>query len=195
MSMSFRRITLNATLDTMSRVKVTTIDEAITRLIAKLPKSSRPFFMVMSRVGHPITICCIAGVIVAIGLLQPTPITMLSGAFIWVAILISTVLKNTTKRSRPLTDYVAGMHIRSYSFPSGHTTGSTITFGLLAYYALHLLALPLGYFVLALASFLILSIGVSRVYLGAHFPTDVIGGWMLGTTMLAIVIFVIRPLA
>jgi len=194
-SMSFRRITLNATLDTMSRVKVTTIDEAITRLIAKLPKSSRPFFMVMSRVGHPITICCIAGVIVAIGLLQPTPITMLSGAFIWVAILISTVLKNTTKRSRPLTDYVAGMHIRSYSFPSGHTTGSTITFGLLAYYALHLLALPLGYFVLALASFLILSIGVSRVYLGAHFPTDVIGGWMLGTTMLAIVIFVIRPLA
>jgi len=193
--MSFRRITLNATLDTMSRVKVTTIDEAITRLIAKLPKSSRPFFMVMSRVGHPITICCIAGVIVAIGLLQPTPITMLSGAFIWVAILISTVLKNTTKRSRPLTDYVAGMHIRSYSFPSGHTTGSTITFGLLAYYALHLLALPLGYFVLALASFLILSIGVSRVYLGAHFPTDVIGGWMLGTTMLAIVIFVIRPLA
>jgi undecaprenyl-diphosphatase len=179
----------------MSRVKVTTIDEAITRLIAKLPKSSRPFFMVMSRVGHPITICCIAGVIVAIGLLQPTPITMLSGAFIWVAILISTVLKNTTKRSRPLTDYVAGMHIRSYSFPSGHTTGSTITFGLLAYYALHLLALPLGYFVLALASFLILSIGVSRVYLGAHFPTDVIGGWMLGTTMLAIVIFVIRPLA
>lgn len=179
----------------MSRVKVTTVDEAITRLIAKLPKTSQAFFIVMSKVGHPITICCIAGVIVAIGLLQPTPITMLSGAFIWVAMLISTALKNATKRSRPLTDYVAGMHIRSYSFPSGHTTGSTITFGLLAYYALHLLALPLGSLVLALAVFLILSIGVSRVYLGAHFPTDVIGGWMLGATMLSIVIFVIRPLA
>lgn len=179
----------------MSRVKVTTVDEAITRLIAKLPKSSRSFFIAMSKVGHPITICCIAGAIVAIGLVEPTPITMLSGIFIWVTMAISTLLKNSTKRSRPLTDYVAGMHISSYSFPSGHTTGSTVTFGLLAYYALHLLALPLGYFCLALAAFLTVSIGISRVYLGAHFPTDVIGGWMLGAAMLAIIIFVIRPLA
>ena len=55
----------SATLNTMSRVKVTTVDEAITRLIAQLPKSSQAFFIVMSKVGHPVTICCIAGVIVA----------------------------------------------------------------------------------------------------------------------------------
>ena len=172
-------VILNATLDTMSRVKVTTVDEAITRLIAKLPKSSRPFFKLMSRVGHPITICCIGGVIVAVGLFEPTPITMLSGVFIWATMLISTALKNATRRSRPLTDYVAGMHIRSFSFPSGHTTGATITFGLLSYYALHLLSLPLGFLCLAISAFLIVSIGISRVYLGAHYPTDVAMGALL----------------
>lgn len=174
--------------------KVNAFDEAATRLIAKLPSSSQGFFKLMSRIGHPITICCTAGVIAVIGLTYSTSAVVLGGISIWIAMLVSTALKNLTKRSRPLTDYVAGMRIRSFSFPSGHTTGSTVTFGLLAYYALHFLPISLGYtatLVLALAT---LSVGVSRVYLGAHFPTDVIGGWLLGATTLTVVILSTRPL-
>lgn len=104
--------------------------------------------------------------------------------------LVSTILKNLTKRTRPLTDYVAGMRIRSFSFPSGHATGSTITFGLFAYYAIQHFAAPLSCLCLALCALAILSVGISRIYLGAHYPTDVIGGWLLGTTMLTIVILI-----
>ena len=176
----------------MSRVN--TFDEAATRLIAKLPSSSRRFFKLMSRIGHPITICCTAGVIVIVGLFNSTPTIAVDGAFIWIAMLVSTTLKNLTKRSRPLTDYVAGMRIRSFSFPSGHTTGSTITFGLLAYYALHFLSTPLGAIAATILALAVIAVGVSRVYLGAHFPTDVIGGWLLGATTLTIVIIIARPL-
>lgn len=170
------------------------IDEAATRLIANIPKSSRPFFVFMSQIGHPIAISCTAGIIVLLGLFTAQLSVVFDGASIWIAMLISTALKNLTRRSRPLTDYVAGMRIRSFSFPSGHTTGSTITFGILAYYALLFAAAPFSYLILTACSLLILSIGISRVYLGAHFPTDVIGGWVLGLITLAIVVTVVGSL-
>lgn len=170
------------------------IDEAATRLIANIPESSRPFFVFMSQIGHPITISCTAGFIVLLGSFAAQLPIVFDGASIWLAMLISTTLKNLTRRARPLTDYVAGMRIRSFSFPSGHTTGSTITFGILAYYALQIVVAPFNYIILAVCSLLILSIGISRVYLGAHFPTDVIGGWVLGLITLAIAITVVGPL-
>lgn len=174
--------------------KVNTFDEASIRLIAKLPSPSRGFFKLMSRIGHPITICCIAGVIASIGLLNNAPTVILGGVSIWITMLVSTMLKNLTKRSRPLTDYVAGMRVRSFSFPSGHTTGSTITFGLLAYYALRFLPTPLSIIAATILALIIISVGVSRVYLGAHYPTDVTGGWLLGATALTVVMLVARPL-
>ena len=173
----------------------TAIDEAATRLIANIPKSSRPFFILMSQIGHPVTIICTAGIIVLLGLFATQLSIVFYGASIWIAMLISTTLKNLTRRARPLTDYVAGMRIRSFSFPSGHTTGSTITFGILAYYALQFAVVPFNYIILAACAFFILSVGISRVYLGAHFPTDVIGGWALGLITLAIALTVVGPLA
>lgn len=178
----------------MIRLYVSKFDKDITRLIAHLPESWRPFFELISYIGHPVTISSIGLLVVMYGIFKHKPMIALTGTFVWLALLISTALKLLIERARPLTDYVAGMHIPSFSFPSGHTTGSTIAFGLLAFYSYYLLPRPFNYICLAVFSLLILLVGISRVYLGAHYPTDVIGGWILGGVILCVVIFVIKPL-
>jgi membrane-associated phospholipid phosphatase len=82
---------------------------------------------------------------------------------------------------------------KSYSFPSGHSMASIIAYGLLAY----LLALVLrrqAYRVLAvgLLGALVLVIGFSRVYLGAHWFSDVLGGFIVGGAWLAVCISAIE---
>lgn len=176
-------------------IAVSKFDKIAINLLARLPTGLRPFFRIISHIGHPIPTSCIGGGIALWGVVQHTPALFFSGVSVWVALLISTVLKRTIERSRPLTEYVTAMRIPSFSFPSGHTTGSTISFGLLAYLAHALLPHPLNYIAFFPLTALVILVGLSRVYLGAHYPTDVVGGWALGGAILAIVIFVIKPLA
>lgn len=179
----------------MIRIDVSKFDKVAISLVARFPYGWRPFFECMSYIGHPVSTSLIGLVVAIYGVVQHKPAIFLSGASIWLALIISTIFKHIIERSRPITEYVAAMHIPSFSFPSGHTTGSTVAFGLLAYYAYHLLPQPFNYVLLALFIMIIIFVGISRVYLGAHYPTDVLGGWILGGIVLAIVIFGIRPLA
>lgn len=69
----------------------------------------------------------------------------------------------------------------TYSFPSGHATMATVFFGGAAAVVLHLSRHPLGRAAaLVLATTAILMIAASRVYLGAHWTTDVAGGVLVG---------------
>jgi membrane-associated phospholipid phosphatase len=64
----------------------------------------------------------------------------------------------------------------TFSFPSGHAVGSMIIYGFIAY----ILAKELQQYriyIYTLASFLIFAIGFSRLYLGVHYPTDIIAGY------------------
>jgi undecaprenyl-diphosphatase len=103
----------------------------------------------------------------------------LAGCVIGGAIL-STWLKTVFDRPRP--DLPAVAKVFTASFPSGHATVSAVVFltmgVLLAEAAAHR---RLKVFYLGVAVFLTLMVGVSRVYLGVHYPTDVLAGWMLGT--------------
>lgn len=76
----------------------------------------------------------------------------------------------------------------SFGLPSGHATASASAWGLVA-------ARAPGdrRRVATLAALVILVVGLSRVYLGVHFPTDVLGGWLLAVALLAALIRYERP--
>lgn len=110
-----------------------------------------------------------------------------SAAFLVIAavgggMLISTVLKVGFDRPRP--DLVPH-HTQVYtaSFPSGHAMQSAVTYltmgALLA--RIHRRK-RVKIYLLGLAFSLTVAVGVSRVYLGVHWPTDVLGGWALGSS-------------
>src|SRR5437868_1130821 len=97
------------------------------------------------------------------------------------------VLKTTVHRSRP--QYGAAyLHGHSYSFPSGHTMGSTVCYLLLAYLIASRPGTPPTRRQLAflIAGLLIAAIGLSRIYLGVHYPSDVLGGFAAGVAWLSV---------
>jgi len=97
-------------------------------------------------------------------------------------------LKLLFGRTRPVAFYDIYPSPESYSFPSGHALFATAFFGGLAVLLWGRLAHPslrVTTGIVALA--LILLIGLSRVYLGVHYPTDVVGGFAAGTVWVAAV--------
>jgi undecaprenyl-diphosphatase len=99
--------------------------------------------------------------------------------------LLDVALKRVFHRTRPTWD-VPLLTARGWSFPSGHAMGSLVAYGMLAYLLvreLHGRRPRLA--VIAGATVLVLLIGLSRIYLGVHYFSDVIGGYAAGVVWLA----------
>jgi undecaprenyl-diphosphatase len=106
--------------------------------------------------------------------------------------LVNTALKLIFARERPEPFY--GDFLDSHSFPSGHSAFSCCFYmsiaAIAAAYA-RTNAQRAGIF--AGAAVLIAAIGFSRVYLGVHYPTDVLGGWLVAIACAAIARIIDRP--
>jgi undecaprenyl-diphosphatase len=75
------------------------------------------------------------------------------------------------------------------SFPSGHTMLATAYYGMLAYLLwIYGQGTILAWVSILVLGIIIVLIGLSRVYLGVHFLTDVVGGWIAGSVMILIVL-------
>ncbi|MBB5912376.1 undecaprenyl-diphosphatase [Nocardia transvalensis] len=95
------------------------------------------------------------------------------------ALVTVTVMKALVGRRRPPVEHL--VTVESHSFPSGHTLGSTAVVGTVAaLLALSLRRRAARIAVGAAAVLFTLAIGLSRIYLGVHWPTDVLAGWALG---------------
>jgi undecaprenyl-diphosphatase len=97
-------------------------------------------------------------------------------------VLISTLFKSAFDRPRP--DLVSHQtHVYTASFPSGHSMQSAVTyFTLGALLARVHRQRRVKIYVLSVAAFLTFAVGLSRVYMGVHWPTDVLAGWAAGAT-------------
>jgi undecaprenyl-diphosphatase len=96
-------------------------------------------------------------------------------------IVFSHLLKMGFDRPRP--DLVPHrQQVYTSSFPSGHSMGATLTFLTLAALLSRVeKSRRTQLFLLSVAMGMSLMVGLSRVYLGVHWPTDVLGGWAMGT--------------
>lgn len=139
------------------------------------------------------------GLILLIGLLwwwrrrTWRPLWLLAGAYLGAWVLCDTV-KDLTHRARPPAAQAIG-HWTGYAFPSGHTTKATAVYGMLA--ALLAAATPhwgRKVSVWTAAALVAGLVGVSRLYLGAHWLTDVLGALTLGAAWLFVLLTATRTM-
>ncbi|WP_407549861.1 phosphatase PAP2 family protein [Streptomyces sp. Pv4-95] len=88
-------------------------------------------------------------------------------------------------RPRPPSDEWVG-HAPDYAFPSGHATNAALVAGLLAWGVLHRARPGVARTWCTVLVLWAIGVGATRVYLGVHWPADVLGGWLLAAVFLSL---------
>lgn len=109
------------------------------------------------------------------------------------SLTVTTVGKRAIGRIRPPLEYAVPPYEYAFSFPSGHTLNSTVIAGTVSYLiCCHLASRRARAAVIAAAVGWSVAMGLSRVFLGHHWLTDVIVAWLLGLAWLTLLITVHR---
>lgn len=98
--------------------------------------------------------------------------------------LLNTLVKLAVARPRPVVDHVVATAFGK-SFPSGHAMSSTVVYGALLVALLPMVRRRRRPLVVGIAVAVVLLVGTSRMLLGVHFLSDVVGGYVLGLAWLA----------
>ena len=167
------------------------IDEMGYNLISKYLISDfmTPIVIIVTQLASPLFLVIIT--IVLIILIKHNKIR----EYICANLIISTVLnfglKNIVRRARP--DEFRIIEEGGYSFPSGHSMVSMAFYGLLIYLIYKKVNNKyLKNCLIILLSIIILLIGLSRIYLGVHYTSDVLAGFLLGVSYLIIFVSIIN---
>jgi membrane protein DedA with SNARE-associated domain/membrane-associated phospholipid phosphatase len=145
-------------------------------------------FVAVSLIGSPVTMAAVAlgGLLFLTWRRAWVQLGGWAAAFGGAAVLAE-ALKTVFHRPRP-TGAAAFLHGTSFSFPSGHALGSLVGFGMLTYLlvvgALHSRGARIA--LVAGTAALVLAIGISRLYLGVHYFSDVVAGFAAGSLWLAV---------
>jgi undecaprenyl-diphosphatase len=107
--------------------------------------------------------------------------------------LLEFVLKSSVHRTRPqhAAEY---LNYESFSFPSGHTMGATICYFMLAFVLTEIGGWqgPRQVLTYAVAAAIVAAVAFSRIYLGVHYPSDVLGGFAAGAAWIALCVITLR---
>ncbi len=160
------------------------IDEAVASAIQGLG-IPRTFWEACSQAGGA-TLVLVGVAFVLVALLAHRPrLALIVAATLIASTLFTDVVKDYVARPRP--PGAALVHTVGYGFPSGHALNSTATYGLIAVVVWRS-GLPLALrLVVAVAGVTLpILIGLSRIALDVHHPTDVLAGWLAGVVFVAL---------
>ncbi|MFJ9773247.1 phosphatase PAP2 family protein [Kitasatospora sp. NPDC101157] len=160
---------------------------------AHRPAAARTVAVVITSLGSgavPYLLALAAGAVALLALPAPRPprraAVALLAPLLWLVLgqLLRTGLMHLFARPRPPRPNWAA-DAAGFSFPSGHSFTSAVCAGLLALAVARArpAAAPAA---TAIAVVLAAAVGLSRIYLGVHWPLDVLGGWLLATAWLAL---------
>ena len=164
------------------------IDEAITAIVRapELHDALAPLAQV-TELGSTWAVIGVGALVLLTGFLGGRPRDGAAGALaIAIGALTIETLKRLTARARPeLLDPI--VEAVGYSFPSGHTANATIAYGVLGILVARLQwPTPIRVAIEFVLGAIVFGVGLSRVWLGVHYPTDVVAGWLLGGTIVLI---------
>lgn len=152
----------------------------LTPLVAAFSDSGGPVWM-------PV-IAVVSMVVMAVAFRSWTPVVLILVGAVG-SLVLTTVGKRLVGRERPPQVDEVPPHEFSPAFPSGHSLNSLVIIGLIVYLVLpHVERLAGRVVVVALGTAYVLAMGVSRVYLGHHWPSDVLMAWVVGAAWLLLVI-------
>ena len=171
--------------------KIMMFDQSIISFIqgfeSPMLTSIMEFFTFIGSFPAVVVIFILASLFLYFGLKHRTELLLFGGVVIGTPI-INGILKQFFHRTRP--DLHRLIEISGYSFPSGHAMNAFAIYGILAFLLWRHIPTRLGRTALILiSSIFILMIGTSRIYLGVHYPSDIIGGYFASGFWLAISIW------
>jgi membrane-associated phospholipid phosphatase len=179
--------------DVLDRDPLVRWDAAVAAWVhAQTTPSGVRFFTALSHLGSATVTWTIAAVGVPVLVRRWTLLTAWAAAFVGAAVL-EQLLKRMIQRTRP-PDEISHVESHSYSFPSGHALKGLVCYAMLAFVVGRLAdfrgARRAALYVAAAA--LIAAIAWSRMYLGAHYPSDIFAAFTVGVAWLAICFVGIR---
>ncbi|MGX7164643.1 phosphatase PAP2 family protein [Enterococcus massiliensis] len=160
---------------------VSGFDSVLTDLVRSPYPHWNDFYLWITKFGNPSTVIILTLaflIVLAIGK-RYAETAWLGIGVLGIAGILNPLIKLVFTRERPTLLHLVTEH--SYSFPSGHSTGSMVLFGTLIFLVPTLFTSTTARWIARIfLGFIILAIGISRIYLGVHFPSDIIGGYSLG---------------
>lgn len=162
------------------------VDSFVIKLAQSLPKEFTSVALLITKLGDPLPLITLA---IAVSIWElyrrhyTRALAMVGSLIVMPAFYF---IKELIHRARPVSEFVVQHGLHDYSFPSGHSASSMAVYGMILILAYSHLAGKIRISIVTLCITIIASVGLTRIYLGAHFPSDVVGGWLLGLTIISL---------
>lgn len=166
------------------------IDESVSNYIYSLrtPLLTKVMFF-FSLLGEQIVIAGSVLVVIFLTRRHHRKETFIFPLLLTMGLIVTSLLKILFKVPRPTIDPL--LTLNSYSFPSGHSLNAFLFYATIAYFVYHFTKRKLTTIFVSVSSLIIiLMVGISRIYLGVHHPSDVLAGYDVGFSLFVTTIVV-----